>query len=304
MSKAQERLSSALWRIYRRPERPLPWIDGGNLPWDQPDFSRRMLREHLDESHGAASRVTIERRLQIDWLWIQLGLRPGARVLDVTCGPGLYAVELAERGCEVTGIDFAPASIAYARELAKSHNVSDRCTFELQDVRQMSYQGHDFDAALFLYGQLAVFSRQNATSLLAEIARALRPGGRLCVELLNQDRIDKQDSNWWFTDNSGLWGDKPFLHLGERFWDGEKAISMERFYTLHLETGELDKIVLCDQSYRVEEMIEMMRMADFNSVSVYPAWEGLSLYDAEEWVVYITETDGKARGSVSVGSDC
>jgi hypothetical protein len=63
-------LSEALWRIYRRGVRPSPWQrHGGNLPWDDPAFSARMLREHLDETHGAASRQTAERELQIDWLW-------------------------------------------------------------------------------------------------------------------------------------------------------------------------------------------------------------------------------------------
>ena len=46
-------LGDALWRIYRRPERPQAWVGGGNLPWNDPAFSARMLREHLDESHGA-----------------------------------------------------------------------------------------------------------------------------------------------------------------------------------------------------------------------------------------------------------
>jgi cyclopropane fatty-acyl-phospholipid synthase-like methyltransferase len=54
-----------------------------------------MLREHLDESHGAASRVAKERELQIEWLWAKLGLQPGMRLLDITCGPGLYAVAFA-----------------------------------------------------------------------------------------------------------------------------------------------------------------------------------------------------------------
>ncbi len=89
-------LTQALWRIYNRPDRPALWSGGGNLPWDDPAFSERMLREHLDESHGAASRTTAERALQIAWLWDKLALQPGSRVLDLTCGPGLYAVALAE----------------------------------------------------------------------------------------------------------------------------------------------------------------------------------------------------------------
>lgn len=285
----QPSLSQALWRIYNRSERPYPWTTGGNLPWDDPDFSRRMLREHLDQSHGAASRPDGERASQLDWFWDKLNLAPGRRLLDVTCGPGLYAADLAQRGVHVTGVDFGPASIAYAKELAAKKNVVGRCQFIQQDVRQMDFAGQDFDAATFIYGQLAVFKREEAQQLLQQVAHSLRPGGRLVVELLNQDRVDKKDSTWWYTDDTGLWGDAPFLHLGERQWHADAQISYERFHILHLETGQLDEVHLCDQTYAVDEMIAMMRAAGFASVDVYPAWDGLPLYDAAEWVVYVAQ---------------
>ena len=290
MTDTTTQLTDALWRIYNRPERPSPWTSGGNLPWDDPDFSRRMLREHLDESHGAASRQTAERELQLNWLWEKLHLQPGRRLLDVTCGPGLYAVALARRGVHVTGVDFGPASIDYAKGLAVEQGVADRCRFIQQDVRQMDHAGADFDAALFLYGQLAVFTRAEAGALLAQIAESLRPNGRLVVELLNQDRVDKTDSAWWYTDDKGLWGDAPFLHLGERHWHAAEQISVERFHILHLETSQLDEIHLCDQTYAPDEMVAMMRAGGFTSVDVFPAWDGLPLYDAEEWVVYVAQT--------------
>ena len=277
----------ALWRIYNRPEIPQPWEQGGNLPWDDPDFSARMLREHLDQSHGAASRVAEERALQIDWLWRKLGLQAGKSLLDITCGPGLYATEFARLGLHVTGIDFGPASIEYAVELAASKGVSEQCQFILSDVRQMAFPESAFDAATFIYGQLAVFTLEEAKELLAKTAQSLRPGGTLCVELLNQERVDKKDSSWWFTDHQGLWGNTPFLHLGERFWNSEKAISIERFHILQLESGQLDQVTLCDQTYSAGEMIEMMKTAGFAEVDVYRAWDGLPLYDAEEWIVYI-----------------
>lgn len=287
MTKTSNKIAQALWRIYRRQEKPTPWIDGGNLPWNEPGFSERMLGEHLEESHGAASRPTTERRQIIDWLWSKLALQPEAQVLDVTCGPGLYAVELASRGCLVTGIDFSPASIAYARELAQKRGLSARCDFIERDVRQMDYSGADFDAALFLYGQLAVFTIEEAEQLLRQIALALRPDGRLVVEILDQGQLDKNDSTWWFTDNTGLWGDAPFIHMGERFWLEEQAISVERFYTLHLDSGEMDEIILCDQSYTIEKMVNMMTLAGFDSVEVYPAWDGLPLSDAGIWLVFV-----------------
>lgn len=282
-----ESLTQVLWRLYKRPDPPPLWQGGGNLPWNDPDFSARMLREHLDESHGAASRQAAERAAQLDWLWAHLDLRPGARVLDLTCGPGLYAVPLAQRGAIVTGVDFGPASIAHARRLAAETGVAERCVFIEADVRDYTPEPGAFDAVLFLYGQLAVFPRDEAAALLRKTAAALRPGGRLCVELLDPARVDKKDSSWWFTDDKGLWGDRPFLHLGERRWNAAERTSVERYYTLHLETGKTDEIILCDQTYEAEEMAGIMRAVGFDEVESHTAWAGLPLYDAAEWVVYV-----------------
>jgi SAM-dependent methyltransferase len=289
INSVEQRLAQALWRIYERSERPAAWTQGGNLPWNDPDFSGRMLREHLDESHGAASRTAAERTQQIDWLWAQLGLQPGMRLLDVTCGPGLYAVELARRGLTVTGIDFSPASIDFARQLAVDQGVVERCTLIEQDVRVADFGVADFDVVLFLYGQLGVFPQADAQALVAKIARALKPGGRLVIELLDAERVDKKSSTWWYTDDTGLWGDAPFLHLGERFWDAEQHLVTERFQILHLESGSLDEITLCDQIYTITAMTALLQDAGFATVASHPAWAGLPLYDASEWVVYVAQ---------------
>ena len=282
-------LDSALWRIYNRPKRPEPWSIGGNLPWDDPDFSRRMLDQHLDESHSAASRQAAERGIVLEWVWDRLELAPGCRLLDVTCGPGLYAVELARRGVYVTGVDFAPAAIEYAEELATREGVAERCRFLLQDVREVAIGPARRIAAMLLYGQFAVFTRGDAQKLLTTVAEALGPGGRLIVELLDLEAIDKSDRTWWCTGDSGLWGDTPFLHLGERQWHPEDNISVERFCTVHLETGAMDQIYLCDQGYEVAEMSAMMERAGFDRVDVYPGWDGLPLHDAGMYVTYVAQ---------------
>lgn len=283
--------AQSLWRIYRRSQPAVPWRDGGNLPWDDPAFSERMLREHLDQSHGAASRQQMEIERQVDWLWDRLNLQPGSRLLDVTCGPGLYAVALAARGVRVTGIDFSPASLRYARELANAQGVGELCEFVRADVRQVlpKQVGAGFDAALFIYGQLAVFPRDESSQLLRWIAGALRAGGRLVVELLDCERIDRQNSSWWFTDDAGLWGESPFLCLGERSWDANQRAAVDRFFVLDLQTGHLDEYGVSDTAYETTEMLALLRDSDFRQATAYPAWDGLDLYDAEEWVLYLAE---------------
>ena len=205
----------------------------------------------------------------------------------MTCGPGLYSIEFAKRGCATVGIDISPAAIRHARSLAAEHGVDGSCRFVEADVRGVDLEEAPFDAALFLYGQLAVFPREEAARLCAEIAHRLAPGGRLAVELLDRERVDKKNSSWWFTDDTGVWGDTPFLHLGERFWNEETQTSTERIQIVHLETGVVDEIILSDQTYSTEEAFELLEGAGFDTVHAYPVWDGLPIYDAAEWTVYV-----------------
>ena len=61
------------------------------------------------------------------------------KILDLGCGPGLYASRLARLGHRVTGIDFSPASIRYARQQAEKAGLS--CTYIELDLRSLEYGG-------------------------------------------------------------------------------------------------------------------------------------------------------------------
>ncbi len=282
-------LSNALWQIYNRQAKPLPFSYGGNFPYDDVRFGERMLALHLDETDPAGSRVSADRKLQLNWLIPNLQLKPGDTILDLTCGPGLYAVPLAEAGYVVTGYDFSQPAIAFARQLAKSQQLTSTCQFELIDIHAMQPPAAQFDAVIFLYGQLAVMTKAEAAVILNKIAATLKPGGRLLLEMLNPEKIDKAESSWWFTDEEGLWGEQPYLHLGERFWYAEDRISAERYQILNLDTGHLDQMTLCDQLYTVEEMHQLLKSVGFSSIETHMAWDNIGLYDQEEWIVYISQ---------------
>ena len=167
------------------------------------------------------------------------------------------------------------------------------CEFIQSDVRAMDFAGRDFDAAIYLYGQFTVLKPAESLDVLKRIRAALRPGGRLLLEILDDDRFDKKDNTWWYTDTGGLWGDFPYLHLGERSWDPTQRAAVERFHILNLETGEMQVYGLSDQAYTAAQVTAMLQEAGFDEVSVHPAWDGLALKDAPEWVVYVAVADGK-----------
>ena len=104
-----------------------------------------------------------------------LGLEAGHRVLDVGCGPGRHAHALARRGIEVVGVDVAPRFVELARAGAPPG-----ATFECLDARRLPYDA-EFDAAVSLcQGAFGLVPGEDA-DVIAGIARALRPGGRLAL---------------------------------------------------------------------------------------------------------------------------
>lgn len=126
---------------------------------------------------------------EVDFLVGHLGLRPGMRVLDVGCGPGRHAHELARRGLEVHGVDISARFVDLARRSAPPG-----ATFERADARRLGFDG-EFDAAISLcQGAFGLCGGPGASVappgpfvadpdglVLAGMARAVRPGGRVAV---------------------------------------------------------------------------------------------------------------------------
>ena len=78
-----------LSRIRQLQEKPQPFEPGEPMFWTDPHIAKQMLASHLDPTVDAASRrpETIERIT--NWIAASVGLRPGDRILDLGCGPGL-----------------------------------------------------------------------------------------------------------------------------------------------------------------------------------------------------------------------
>jgi SAM-dependent methyltransferase len=121
---------------------------------------------------------------EIDFLCEALPIEPGMRVLDVGCGPGRHAHELARRGVTVHGIDISQSFVDLANEAGL-----DGASFERLDARSLPFAG-EFDVAISLcqgaFGLLGgPASVANGTTedgdVLAGMGRAVRTGGLVCV---------------------------------------------------------------------------------------------------------------------------
>ncbi len=191
----------------RRPSRldawPRAFAEDVELDWGDPLISRRLLREHLDQTHDGASR-----RLRIVGEHVRrlghLLPSPPATILDAACGPGLYAVRLAAAGYQVTALDIGPAVVAHARRLAREQAVSDEVVARVGDLRDLD-EVEQYDAALLIYHVLEAFPRRHQVGVLRRLGRALRADAALIVEMrLRPEQIEGRISSWDVVDGSLL----------------------------------------------------------------------------------------------------
>jgi SAM-dependent methyltransferase len=116
-----------------------------------------------------------------------LELQPGDRVLDLACGSGDHARRLAKQGLDVLGVDIAPSLIAHCRERAAEEGLH-TVRFEQGDMRELAYEG-EFDAVLLLSGSFGFFDEPVNLEVLARMARALTPGGRVLIDVFDPTRM-------------------------------------------------------------------------------------------------------------------
>jgi SAM-dependent methyltransferase len=109
---------------------------------------------------------------------------PGSSMLDIACGEGRFAVQLAEHGYNVTGIDISHGSI----EKAKAHE-NDRLQFFVQDMRFPFYINY-FDYAFNFFTSFGYFAHDRDHLMAARsFAASLKKNGILVIDYLNRDQV-------------------------------------------------------------------------------------------------------------------
>lgn len=132
--------------------------------------------DHLEERSDA----------ETDLIWRLLGLRPGMEVLDLACGHGRIANRLAGRGCRVTGLDSTELFLDHARRDAAERNIT--VEYVRGDMRELPWR-HRFDAIVNWFTAFGYFDDPGNQRVLAQAAAALRPGGRIALEMNNYLRL-------------------------------------------------------------------------------------------------------------------
>ena len=189
---------------------------------------------------------------------------PNGNLLDVACGFGRHAVPLAAAGFTVTGVDRSAALLAEAQRRAGTAGPR----LVQADYRELPFEDASFDAALNLYTSLGYLGDEEDARVLAEIARVLRPGGRLVIELLHRDLLVRTfDESGW-----ELVGDGRLL-LEQRAFDPAGGVA-QTTQTLIETDGRRESQTFEVRVYTATELVAMLRAAGFEKVTCHGDFGG------------------------------
>ena len=107
---------------------------------------------------------------------MRLDPKEGERILDIATGTGLTARHIARSGATVTGVDIADGLLEAARQLSKEEGLS--IDWQLGDAEKLPFGDASFDAAASTFG---IMFATNQDAAISELARVVRPGGRVGV---------------------------------------------------------------------------------------------------------------------------
>lgn len=205
---------------------PTPFTPGLSF-WDDPHISQQMLTYHLDPDSEAASRPPAVIDATVDWLMTRLDLGHPDALLDLGCGPGLYAERFARRGLRVTGLDISASSIDYARRRAQDQELP--IVYKVRNFLTLD-EADTFDAVCQIYGEVSVFSPEQRDDLFRRVYRALREGGWFVFDVSTPThRAHESVGTGWYTVlDGGFWHPAPHLVL-ERSFEYPDNVHLDQF---------------------------------------------------------------------------
>ena len=268
---------SELKKYLKKPELYAPGT--GNF-WDDDHISKGLLEAHLDPNWDAATRKHEFLDQSVHWISTIAPPSQYRLLLDLGCGPGLYAERFHRAGYCVTGMDFSRRSIEYAKRQAILNQ--SKIEYCCQNYLTMDYV-EQFDVITLIYCDYAVLSIQDRLTLLRKVYQALKPGGKFIFDVFTPPMRKSEGRSWHYCEEGGFWNEKPYICLESVYqYDDEDHTELCQYIVITEEAVNCYNI--WNHYFTKEALLSEIEPIGFSAVEFYGDVAGKEYSDTGETI--------------------
>lgn len=268
-------------------KKPSLYEKGNSIMWTDKYISEQLLEMHLNPEIDLASRTKPSIDKTIEFI-LKFCKKTRLNILDLGCGPGLYAERLAELGHNVTGVDFSETSIKYASKQARVKGLG--INYVSKDYLTIDYKDN-FDLVLLIYTDFGVLIPSERKRLLTNIHKALKPNGIFIFDVVNMKNFEHKfhENKTWSFETKGFWKDTPYLELINSF----NYLDEKVFLQQHIIIDQTDKIKTYSfwtHYFEDDDIVKILSNNGFTSIECYDnILPGINTWSGDNITFYKTE---------------
>jgi len=215
-----------LEEINTRPK-PFEFYTASDL-WTDDHTSKQMLSFHLNEEIDVSSRNAAFIDRSVEWISSHFNVGDGTKIADLGCGPGLYAMRLAKKRADVTGIDFSKRSIQYAQEAAKKERLS--IQYLNQDYLELETDNR-FHLILMIMCDFCALSPIQRTKMLEKFHTILEPGGSVLLDVYSLRAFEQREETAMYEANllDGFWSPNKYYGFLNTFKYQKEKVILDKY---------------------------------------------------------------------------
>ena len=225
---------------------------------EQDEFWNTFAPTLFTEEHWSRAPEEVEHVISL------LGIKAGARVLDLCCGTGRHSLELVRRGFRVTGVDRTQRYLDSASEQADEEGLE--IEFVLDDMRTFC-RADVFDAVINVYTAFGYFEDQeDDRQVVMNVFRSLRSGGVFLLDMMSKEVLARKFRERDWREEDGV------LILQEREIARNWSWIENRW--ILLKGNERTEFRLSHRLYSATELMSLLTTCGFGQVDAYGDLEG------------------------------
>lgn len=271
--------------IFLHLERPPLYKQSDVNFWNDEHISKHMLKAHLDPDYEGASRKLSFIEQSVKWIKEITPSRKYPNLLDIGCGPGLYAESFSKAGYKVTGIDFSKRSIKYAKTSADKQDLD--IAYVYQNYLEMDYNDA-FDIAVFIYCDYGALSAENRSVILHKIYHSLKSGGKLLLDVFSMEKYNafRELKTWEVFEDGGFWSPEKYLSLnGQYKYSGNVTLEQTSIIT----DNGIREYCIWNCCFTPETLIKEVHEAGFRKFEVFGDVTGKSYTEDSPTIAILLE---------------